>query len=186
MTIQLSTTVRGAGRGRPIDESGKVYGRWTVVRRANSKSLAALWVCRCTCGTMGIVRGWCLRNGSSKSCGCWTELKANPLPEGDAGKNRVLSNSKRNAVQRGYAWNLKDVFALKLFEGDCHYCGVAPTQECNGFFYNGIDRVNNALGYVADNVVSCCGICNSAKNNQTETQFLRWVERVYAHQRRMK
>ena len=33
--------------------------------------------------------------------------------------------------------------------------------------YNGVDRKFNKKGYEIDNVISCCKICNIAKNNNT-------------------
>lgn len=56
------------------DETGKVYGRWTVLSRASptggTKAARAQWNCRCACGKAGIVYGDHLRLGRSTSCGC--------------------------------------------------------------------------------------------------------------------
>lgn len=59
-----------------IDETGNVYGRLTVKRRAGSKIddsghvLAATWLCRCVCGNTVEVSGRNLRRGVTRSCGC--------------------------------------------------------------------------------------------------------------------
>ncbi len=72
----------------------------------------------------------------------------------------ALSLYKSNARRRGLAWALEDEHALDLLITDhCFYCGAPPT--------NGIDRVNNLKGYVEDNVVSCCRMCNNAKLDST-------------------
>ena len=61
--------------GKLIDETGKKYGYLTVLKRAeniitpNGRSHVA-WLCKCDCGNEVIVRGSCLRNGCTKSCGC--------------------------------------------------------------------------------------------------------------------
>ena len=47
--------------------------------------------------------------------------------------------------------------------------------------YNGLDRVNNGLGYVEGNVVPCCETCNTAKQNLDLPAFFEWVQRVYEH-----
>ena len=47
------------------------------------------------------------------------------------------------------------------------------------YFYNGIDRVDNSKGYTMDNVVSCCRICNVAKQKMTLQEYKDWVEKVY-------
>ena len=49
--------------------------------------------------------------------------------------------------------------------------------------YNGIDRVNPALGYVEDNVVTCCKICNIAKHDLRLEEFLAWIEKLKRHNR---
>lgn len=49
--------------------AGKVFGKWTVLRRAGSKNRQATWLCRCSCGTKREIRGGTLRQGLSQSCG---------------------------------------------------------------------------------------------------------------------
>lgn len=46
--------------------------------------------------------------------------------------------------------------------------------------YNGIDRVNGALGYVVGNVVTACAFCNRAKSDMPIEAFERWLDRVAA------
>lgn len=59
------------GRGRPIDLTGKTFGKLTVLERAGqNKNRNALWKCQCECGLIKITSGRLLRNGDSKSCGC--------------------------------------------------------------------------------------------------------------------
>lgn len=60
-----------AGRGRPIDLSGRVFGRWTVVGFAGRKHHGLLWHCRCSCGAMRGVLSKSLLSGRSTSCGCY-------------------------------------------------------------------------------------------------------------------
>lgn len=55
-----------------IDETGKRYGRLTVLSRAdNTKHGLARWVCRCDCGNTVTVIGNHLRRGDTLSCGCF-------------------------------------------------------------------------------------------------------------------
>lgn len=56
---------------RIIDMAGSVFGEWIVIEKAgNSKGGAALWRCRCSCGSERVVVGGDLRSGKSVSCGC--------------------------------------------------------------------------------------------------------------------
>ena len=66
---------------RPIDLTGQVFGRWTVLSLAEDKehknrlkrgSKGAVWLCRCECGTERTVISYNLRRGNSQSCGCWS------------------------------------------------------------------------------------------------------------------
>ena len=52
-----------------IDETGKRYGRLTVLYRVPSTNQAK-WLCKCDCGNTKCVYGDALRKGRTKSCGC--------------------------------------------------------------------------------------------------------------------
>jgi len=53
------------------DLSGQVFGRLTVLNRAESLSNFAAWNCQCECGAIKVIRGTALRSGSIVSCGCY-------------------------------------------------------------------------------------------------------------------
>jgi len=58
---------------RKVHVGGK-YGLWEVVDALPSQrsgtQLRRVWLCRCACGTKKPVVDFCLRKGTSKSCGC--------------------------------------------------------------------------------------------------------------------
>ena len=57
---------------RRIDLEGKVFGRLKVLKfYSGGRGEEASWLCQCECGKKCITRGYCLRKGHSKSCGCW-------------------------------------------------------------------------------------------------------------------
>lgn len=59
------------------NEIGNVYGYLTVINRAeNDKDGRARWLCKCKCGKEVVVRGKSLRNGNTKSCGCYQKERA--------------------------------------------------------------------------------------------------------------
>lgn len=59
------------------NEIGNIYGYLTVIERAeNDKEGRARWLCECKCGNRVIVRGKALRNGNTKSCGCYQKERA--------------------------------------------------------------------------------------------------------------
>lgn len=57
--------------GRQVrDHTGEIFGRWTVLRRAENTGKRVRWFCRCSCGTERVVPATRLVSGNSKSCGC--------------------------------------------------------------------------------------------------------------------
>ena len=57
---------------KPIDQTGNVYGKLTVIQRSPQKNSCGevCWICRCECGNIRTISGKVLRRGKSKSCGC--------------------------------------------------------------------------------------------------------------------
>ncbi len=56
------------------DETGKVLGMLTVLRRYGSSKRGVSWLCRCECGREIAVYGAALRNKTTRSCGCLREM----------------------------------------------------------------------------------------------------------------
>lgn len=179
---------------------GQKYNRLTVVaRRGSNKHGASMWLCTCDCGGTIIAMGGNLLQGNTRSCGCFKlELMraraykmhdAVRLPSGRASRNVVLSRYKATAQKRDMSFVLTDSEFDQLTQGDCHYCGALPlapygrtSPQSNGaYFCNGIDRLNNTIGYTPDNCVPCCKMCNYAKRHLSVEEFEAWVIRAAAH-----
>ena len=71
--------------GLLIDLAGKRFTRLLVLSRyqENSDCNHAMWVCKCDCGKIKVVGGRHLRDGKTKSCGCYRS---------DLSKSRVGEN----------------------------------------------------------------------------------------------
>ena len=53
-----------------IDLTGQKFYEWTVIKKADpSPSGRTRWLCRCSCGKIGIVGAYDLKNGKHRSCG---------------------------------------------------------------------------------------------------------------------
>lgn len=85
------------------------------------------------------------------------------------------NNSRSSAKKRGYEWQLTRDEYEALVCADCTYCG-APAAPVNG-----VDRVNNNIGYIASNAATACEHCNYAKRKMTRLDFIKWARRVVAH-----
>lgn len=182
------------------DLTGARFGSWVVIRPIERSHSGTIWLCRCDCGTEDSVLGCNLAAGGSKSCGCWQralaagqaivnfeeQLADTKLLPGVAACNRAFGHYKAMAARRGRTFAIsRDEFEA-ITQSNCNYCGRPPSAKYkiprgNGeYTYNGIDRVNNALGYVAGNVVPCCKTCNIAKSTMSVAVFLDWVTAVYS------
>ena len=164
-----------------IDITGEEFGRWTVLGRDHDKKGTAHWLCRCECGNYAIVeRANLKRKNGTQSCGCLVKFKY-----GVANMRQVINNYKRHAKRRGLEYNLTEKQFKKITKENCFYCGAKPNNISdrkmnNGeYIFNGIDRLNNNKGYIIDNVVPCCFICNRAKDTHTLQEFKEWVCRIY-------
>ncbi len=167
---------------------GQEFGWLTVIARAGSEKTGgvsyATWTVRCKCGSADFpVRGTNLTKGRTRSCGCLRAVNAVLTL-----RNEVLWQYKQGAVKRHYTWELNDEQFNALVGADCHYCGDSPTNRKSRhgyeFRYNGIDRKDNAVGYVERNVVSCCGPCNKAKGTMSHDEFVNLAERIVRRQAR--
>lgn len=56
--------------GTYIDLTGRVFGRLTVLRRAQNQKGRVAFLCRCTCGKAVVVTSHSLVSGNTSSCGC--------------------------------------------------------------------------------------------------------------------
>lgn len=171
---------------------GERFGRLVVIDKAENKGKQTMWLCQCDCGNTKVTSRDCLKKGKSVSCKCYSnELLSKRVIERNA-KNpclgaprSVVNGYKKGAIDRKLTWSISDEEALELFQQNCVYCGIGPSNICKtyskNFIYNGIDRVDNTKGYEKENLVTCCKICNYAKHNMPLEDFLAWVDRLVAN-----
>ena len=167
----------------------KRFGRWFVLGFVKTDGQrGAIWRCKCDCGTIRNVRGGSLMAGRSKSCGCLRDDVSRErcaLPKSEAAFNAIFSRYKRQAKERNLEFLLSKEQFKKLTKKNCFYCNTSPTMvekhpRMNGVYvYSGVDRVNNSIGYVIDNCVSCCWICNTMKRKLSQKEFFNHIEKIY-------
>ena len=68
-----------------------------------------------------------------------------------------------------------DEYITYVNKNNCYICGKQPTATHK----NGIDRVDNTLGYIKENIQSCCGECNYMKNKFDYNDFMDKIENIY-------
>lgn len=165
-------------------DPGQSYGEWTVVdRETKVDSSGALLVhVLCSCGEGSFVSSIGLRKGKTKKCKSCAlrgrHAKAGSLEERLAANVRYMY--QRAARQKGRAHELTHRDYVSLIFLSCSYCGQEPmSRKKVGSFevkYNGLDRVDNSKGYLTNNVVPCCLVCNRAKRDMSQDEWLSWIE----------
>lgn len=146
------------------------------------------WECACLgCGNvMEVIEGHLKKSANGcQDCsrknvlgpklGKWVREKRKVYA--DSGIGSLYRVYQRNmAEKRGLAFKLSYQAFSNIVSRDCYYCGAKPRPYNIGSYSdvkaNGVDRVNNNLGYVESNCVPCCTECNREKNDLTR-------ERVY-------
>lgn len=124
--------------GKFIDRTGKIYGKWIVLKQAErDKYGKARWLCHCACGTERTVLGHSLQSGRSKNCGCvrersldltgrlfnkWTVLKR--AENNKRGKTRWLCRCECGSE--------RVLAAESLRKGDTKSCGCARFLDLTG------------------------------------------------------
>jgi len=186
-----------SGRSRSCgcteDLTGQVFGRWTVIKQSTNRyNRHAYWECECECGTIKEVSATSLKGGRSKSCGCYKQDMARErmlIEFGESNFNTMYYRYKHDATRRSLAFELSKNEFRALTQQSCYYCGASLGEmnlrgnKANGkYIGNGVDRIDNNIGYTLDNSVPCCSECNYAKGTRTVDEFLSWATRLVAHQ----
>lgn len=171
---------------------GYTQGRLTVVSeaysvRVSTKATKRCVDCTCSCGVTKQVKVSEIALGRAKSCGC---LSREALDKGvskyEAGFRATLRVYKQSAKERGLDFSLSEDCFKELTQSECTYCGQEPSQfqtRFSEFKYNGIDRVDNSLGYIDGNCTPCCKLCNRMKDVMSVEDFKAHVKSILDFQR---
>lgn len=161
------------------------------------------WKCRCDCGVEKAIRGDRIQNGTAYSCGCKKQLNPDIIrtrtEKGVTGFNSLFGKYKIASKRRELEFSLTKEQFYNLTTNNCFYCGCLPKQKAKGssfevtaktleygmFYHNGIDRVNNDIGYLIDNCVTCCKVCNYAKHTMKYEDFLEWIDNLVVYRKHL-
>lgn len=174
----------------PSHESvvGLTFNQLTVIsefKKENSKKYFA--ICKCQCGNEHMAAIDKLKDGTTKSCGCWNQEQRKARA-----KNLIQSSIKYNSPAEASA---STIFKRRFSEGnltfeqfldftkkDCFYCGAKPSNMVNShkadpkasidakengdYIYNSLRKIDFSKGYDFDNVITCCKNCMLNKRFQ--------------------
>jgi len=180
---------KGTKGKRYRDLSGLRFGKLLVLSRDFAvEHKRPYYLCRCDCGNEVVTCGTSLtrKRGNSLSCGCWRS-ESKRLGYGVSSMNMLISAYKRGAKTRGLVFELSREQFFNLTQKECFYCGKPPSsviEKLRGWgkcIYNGIDRLDNNVGYLAENCVPCCFVCNRMKSTLEKEEFIEHIRRIYNH-----
>ena len=77
------------------------------------------------------------------------------------------SKYKKNCIVMKRVFKISKNQFNKIKKNKCYLCG-----KNNKNHKNGIDRINNNLGYIMGNLISCCGDCNNMKKDYEYNKFI--------------
>jgi hypothetical protein len=82
------------------------------------------------------------------------------------------SEYKKRAISKDMEFKLSKEEFIQIISNPCNYCGVSDDTYYQTLGAGGIDRVDSNKGYILENCVSCCGMCNKMKLNYSKNEFL--------------
>lgn len=163
-----------------IDLTGKKFGRLTVLKRVNNqKGKDTVWLCRCDCGNLTEVTSGHLKDGHTKSCGCFGRERTSETFKthgmSDTRLYRIYKKMYRRCYRPQTKWyenyGGRGITICPEWLGEHGFESFAKWAFENGYADNlSIDRIDNDKGYSPDN----CrwATAKEQANNTRSTVFL--------------
>jgi hypothetical protein len=168
----VSGAGRGTSRGRPLDLTGKKFGRLTPLCLHGKRGRQNTWLCECDCGNQHIATASLLKSGSVTSCGCAkSEPKHGELVGGECSSEytcwrnmKQRCYNSRNPEHKNYgARGISVCESWKnSFEAFLADMGRKPTAD------HSIDRINVNGDYEPEN----CRWSTIEKQNDNKRQSI--------------
>jgi len=156
------------------DIIGQVFGRLTVIAKADIKNKQPRFVCQCECdGKTVIVPGWNLKSGHTKSCGC---LKIEQLIERSTvhGSTGLSRTQKQKCIYASWSNMLQRCFDPNYT--NFKYWGGRGIQVCVQWtffhlFYRDVEELKLARLQTAErNLGSAGAVLNRKELAELESQ----------------
>ena len=121
-----------------------------------------------------------LKQGA-ESAKLWREKHPEKMAETNENKKNSREQNfniyKRTAEYKNLEFGLTFEDFVNIAETGCYYCGELRERG-----FNGIDRADSGKGYILENCVSCCEMCNFMKGSTSDQVFIKRVEHILTFQ----
>lgn len=150
---------------RKLDLTGEKYGRLTVIKEVEPVGYKRRYLCKCVCGNEKIVKMNKLRDGTTKSCGCYNKERVSETQSLDLtgktfGKLTVLKRSDKKSRHRYTIWecqcecgNKTEVKGSSLMEGVSTSCGCNK-KEHGKEMQKKLEKTYRKDGVLTSNLIS--------------------------------
>lgn len=95
--------------------------------------------------------------------------------------DQLIKSYKRGALKRSLEFCLSREEFETLINRSCYYCGTQPSlRNINGcdLICNGVDREDNSKGYISNNCLTACKICNVMKSKMSFEEFIQHCRQI--------
>jgi hypothetical protein len=182
-----------------IDHTGQKYHHFTMLypTRSGGGGVGMFWMAQCDCGAIKELRASEAKKGYIKTCGkCEYHSELMKIASAKSGQNKHPKSPMReaymrtaySAVKRKIEWKLNLEQFEEVVTQNCSYCQAPPRQYARKkrkgkgralkIIRNGVDRINNQLGYTLDNVTACCPTCNRMKGTMHIIDFAQQIVKM--------
>jgi len=156
------------------DITGFKSGYLTAVSLLGRFNRKTKWLCKCDCGNITTVEAGNLKNGNSRSCGCYIKIHPSNFKHGKCKSSEwvLLHNAKRRAKERELDFNLDlndiviptkcPILNIPLVKAGTQLTGNSPS----------IDRIDSSKGYIKGNIHIISHRANTIKNNGTAEEHM--------------
>jgi hypothetical protein len=120
------------------------------------------------------------RDGMTSECKpCFNARNKAYASLGTPKRLRRMYAYKQHDIKAGRDNDLTGEFFLKTTEEPCTYCGTTADIR-------GLDRLDNSLGHLQSNVVSCCTECNRVRSDTFSPSEMKLLGATIAHIRSLR